>query len=80
MNKEKIKVKTNTDTILEVDAVFINDYEEGSKIFCCQDKLVITDNDNNVVDSIDVVNLISILRGRFNDYNMHLQSQMEASY
>ena len=74
MNKEKIKVKTKTDTILEVDAVFINDYEEGSKIFFCQDKLVITDNDNNVFDSIDVGNIMSILRDRFNDYNMHLQS------
>ena len=78
MNKEKIKVKTKTDTILEVDAVFINDYEEGSKIFFCQDKLVITDNDNNVIDSLDIISIINNLRERFDEYNMHIQSQMES--
>lgn len=78
MNKEKIKVQTNTVTTLEIDAVFINDYEEGSKIFYCQDKLIITDDNNIVVDSLDIISIISVLRERFDEYNMHLQSQMEA--
>ena len=74
MNKEKIRVQTNTGTALEVDAVFINDYEEGSKIFFCQDKLIITDDNNIVVDSLDIISIISVLRERFDKYNMHIQS------
>ena len=78
MSKEKIKVRTNTGTILEIDAVFINDYEENSKIFYCQDKLIITDDNNVIVDSLDIISIISVLRERFNEYNIHLQSQTES--
>lgn len=65
---EKIKVQLQGGTFLNIDATFINDYEEGSKLFYCQDKLAITDENNNVIDSYDIIDVIGILRKRFDEY------------
>ena len=69
---EKIKINLPSGSFLTVDAIFINDYEENSKIFFSQDRLAITDKENNVIDSYDINPIIGKLRKRFDDYNKHL--------
>lgn len=76
---EKIKVLQGG-TSIEIDATFINDYQEGSKIFYCQDKLAITDENNNVISSYDIIPVIDILRIQFNKHNENLLNKSEGNF
>jgi hypothetical protein len=65
--QEKIIVKRLTDDkdscegehTLTLNARFIRDLPNGNKLFYCQDRLCITDNNNNEIKSSDVINYIS---------------------
>lgn len=54
MKKEKIIY--NEEMIL--DALFIKDLP-GGKLFYCQDKLVVTNCCNHIIDSLDIIEFIN---------------------
>ena len=56
-----MKEQITTRDGFKVDAIFLNDYEQG-KLFYVQERLVITGDNNAVIDSIDIINTIQHLR------------------
>lgn len=70
------KIKTSTG--IEVDAIFINDYDNGSKLFYSQDRLVITTDDNVEIDNVCILPTIIRLKERAELYNEIKQNQLES--
>lgn len=70
------KIKTSTG--IEVDAIFINDYDNSSKLFYSQDRLVITTDDNVEIDNVCILPTIIRLKERAELYNEIKQNQLES--
>lgn len=55
-------IKINMETILtknglKLSAIFIKEYPNG-KLFFCQERIVITNLDNNELSSIDIIDIV----------------------
>lgn len=70
------KIKTSTG--IEVDAIFLNDYDNDSKLFYSQDRLVITTDDNVEIDNVCILPTIIRLKERAELYNEIKQNQLES--
>ena len=71
-----MKEQITTRDGIKVDAIFLNDYEQG-KLFYAQERLVITGDNNVVIDSVDIINTIQHLKDTVDLINEFAQSAME---